>query len=97
MSSSKRWGWTRHVAVLGGFEFIFAAVAAMGIFVAAAGFGYLSWAVAMGLAAVVLFVIGALLLRRSSRSGDGGGPLDRRRTKFRKRLYRAQYRSGPNH
>ncbi|MET0899972.1 MAG: hypothetical protein ABWY45_18835 [Mycobacterium sp.] len=94
--SSKRWGWTRHLAVLGGFEMIFAAVASIGIFLTAAGLGYISGAVAIGLTAVALFIIGALLLRRTSRNNDGGGVLDRRHNKIRQRVYRAQYRGRPN-
>jgi uncharacterized membrane protein YfcA len=75
---------------------IFAAVAAMGIFLAAAGFGYISGAVAIGLIAVALFVVGALLLRRTSRKNNGGGVLDRQHNKLRQRLYRAQYRGRPS-
>ncbi|CAN5536355.1 hypothetical protein BH11ACT7_BH11ACT7_12670 [soil metagenome] len=90
--SSKRWGWTRHLAVLGGFEMIFAAVVSIGIFLTAAGVGYLSGAVATGLTALALFVIGALLLRQTSHRNQGGGLLDRRRTPLRKKIYRAQYR-----
>ena len=94
--STKRWGWTRHVAVLGGFELVFAAVASTGIFLTAAALGYISGAVAIGLTAVALFVIGALLLRRTSRKNDGGGVLDRQHNKLRQRLYRSQYRGRPN-
>ena len=94
--SSKRWGWTRHIAVLGGLEMIFAAVASIGIFLTAAGLGYISGAVAIGITALALFVIGALLLRQTSQRNQGGGLLDRRRTTLRKRIYRAQYRSRPS-
>lgn len=87
--SSKRWGWTRHLAVLGGFEMIFAGVAAVGIFLTAAALGVLSGAVAVAATAVVLLVMGMLLLRSSSK---GGGLLDARRTKLRRLIYKAQYR-----
>lgn len=91
--SAKRQGWTRHLAVLGGFELIFGAVVAIGILITAAGLGYISGAVAIGLIAVALFVIGALLLRRTSHANQGGGLLDRRRTTVRKRRYRARYQT----
>lgn len=87
--SSKRWGWTRHLAVLGGFEMVFAGVAAVGIFLTAAALGVISGAVAIAATAVVLLVMGMLLLRASSK---GGGLLDARRTKRRRMVYKAQYR-----
>lgn len=87
--TSKRWGWTRHLAVLGGFEMLFVGVAAIGIFLTAAALGVIGGAVALGLIAVILIVAGMLLLRASSK---GGGLLDARRTKMRRMIYKAQYR-----
>lgn len=88
--SSKHWGWTRNVAVLGGFEMVFAGVAAVGIFITAAGLGVTNGAVAIALTAALLLVTGFVLLRTSS---HGGGLLDARRTKMRRLQYRNRYRS----
>ncbi len=90
--ASQRWGWIRHIAVLGGFELIFAGVAAVGIFLTAAAFGVIDGAVAVAAAAVVLIAVGMLLLRASSKKG---GLLDARRTKARRMIYRDQYRGRP--
>ncbi|MGB3483375.1 MAG: hypothetical protein WBB07_14320 [Mycobacterium sp.] len=88
--SSKRWGWLRHLAVLGGFEMVFAGVAAVGIFLTLAGLGVVSGAVALGAAALTLLVVGALVLRFTSHRG---GATDAQRAASRRRIYRAQYRA----
>jgi hypothetical protein len=88
--SSKSRGWTRHFAVLGGFEMVFAGVAAVGIFLTAAGLGgFTNGAVAIALTAALLLVTGFVLLRTSSHRGS---LLDARQTKMRRLLYRSRYR-----
>ena len=52
--TSKRWGWTRHLAVLGGLEMVFAGVAVVGILLTTAALGVLDGAIALAVGAVVL-------------------------------------------
>ncbi|MDF2822683.1 MAG: hypothetical protein K0R68_91 [Mycobacterium sp.] len=68
---------------------LFAGVAVVGIFLTVAALGILDGAVALAVGAALLLLIGMLLLRASSKNG---GLLDRRRTKQRRQIYRAQYR-----
>ena len=91
--SGQRSGIGRYAVTISGLVVVLAGVAALGVFLVAAGESLVAQAITLGLTAAACFAVGFVVLTRSAKRR--GGLLDAEPTPAERRIYEAQHARFP--